>query len=363
MDLRFWEEGAIGYGPTVSQLRRLANVYKRPIAAFLYDAPPKQQERLPDMRILGGHSIASWSPALHGAYRRALYQREAAIEVFGEEPIVLSAMPTVNLTDPPEKAALTISNWLGADVGPVVSDTSIVSMKLRDLSLRIEERGILVLQVQSVALEEMRGFAISERPYPAIAVNGADATNAKKFTILHELVHILLGADALCTMSETAKPSGHDHVTVERYCNRVGAAVLMPRALVLAQQEVDKAGPTSSWSEESLKGLAEKFRVSTEAMYVRLVGLGRASESEYWSWRESRAARYDSLSSDADESTASPSSGGPTYQRMKVRDYGRFFVLRMIAAFRRREIDESEVTTYLDVKFDGLDKLQLEAES
>lgn len=359
MDIRFWEVGAIGYGPTVPQLRRLAQTYKRPIAALLYDEPPKHQDKLPDMRVLSGQTPEDWSPSLHGGFRRALFQREAAIEVFGEDFARVDEFPAINLSDPIERAAATISDWLGLDTTAFTGDNSVTSMRLRDLSFRIEQRGVLVLQMQSVRLSEMRGFAIPDRPFPVIAINGADAPNAKKFTLLHELVHILLGEAALCTMVDIRRSNHRQEWEVERFCNRVSAAVLMPRKRVIDQPLVEGTSANTLWSEDDLKFTASAFGVSTEAMYVRLVGLGLASEDQYWAWRQQNKEKFEG---DSAKEKRDSDSGGPTYQRMKVRDFGRNYVLRMISAFRDREIDESEVSTFLDVKFDGLDRLQAEAE-
>ncbi len=54
----------------------------------------------------------------------------------------------------------------------------------------MENLGVLVFQVSNIPLEVMRGFSISETPYPTIIINRADNPFARIFSIIHEFVHI-----------------------------------------------------------------------------------------------------------------------------------------------------------------------------
>jgi Zn-dependent peptidase ImmA (M78 family) len=72
---------------------------------------------------------------------------------------------------------------------------------------QIEERGILVTQMSDVSIEEARGFSIGRYPLPVIAINGAETSRGKLFTLLHEVVHILLRRSALCDLEDAATPS------------------------------------------------------------------------------------------------------------------------------------------------------------
>jgi transcriptional regulator with XRE-family HTH domain len=48
--LKAWESGS--ERPTISQLRHVGNLYRRPLAAFYYPTPPKLSPKLRDMRLL-----------------------------------------------------------------------------------------------------------------------------------------------------------------------------------------------------------------------------------------------------------------------------------------------------------------------
>ena len=56
-----------------------------------------------------------------------------------------------------------------------------------------EAAGVLVFQFAKVTLEEARGLSLLEWPLPVVGINSKEAVpEAKVFTLLHELVHLML---------------------------------------------------------------------------------------------------------------------------------------------------------------------------
>ena len=74
-----WEAGTAI--PTIAQLRKATEVYKRPLAVFFLSTPPTDFDAMRDFRRHEGAEAGEWSPELHGEYRRAIAQREAALEL------------------------------------------------------------------------------------------------------------------------------------------------------------------------------------------------------------------------------------------------------------------------------------------
>ena len=74
-----WEAGTAV--PTIAQLRKAAEVYKRSLAVFFLSAPPEGYDTLRDFRRLDGADAAKWSPELHEEFRRAHTQRDFALEL------------------------------------------------------------------------------------------------------------------------------------------------------------------------------------------------------------------------------------------------------------------------------------------
>ena len=98
----------------------------------------------------------------------------------------------------------------------------------------------------SVDLKEMRGFAIAMPDLPVIVVNGRDESQGgKAFTLIHELCHVLLGESAISNETgdyPTLEPADR---RIERFCDAVAAATLMPRDLLMSFAEVAGRGYAS----------------------------------------------------------------------------------------------------------------------
>src|ERR1022692_927857 len=78
--IQSWEVGETR--PSVSQLRRLAEIYKRPLAVFFLAEPPKGFEAMHDFRRLPEEFLGRESPDLRLEIRKAHYRREAAIDLY-----------------------------------------------------------------------------------------------------------------------------------------------------------------------------------------------------------------------------------------------------------------------------------------
>ncbi|MFC3230361.1 helix-turn-helix domain-containing protein [Marinibaculum pumilum] len=155
--------------------------------------------------------------------------------------------PIVNDTGEAERAARSVRDaWdLGMDPIP-------------NLVELFEERGLKVL---SVELTNIDGLTATVRrpgkaPLPVIAVNKTAWSERKRFTLAHELGHMVL-----------AVAHGLDE---ERACNRFAGALLMPAEALWA--EVGKHRTSISLGE--LARLKELFGVSLQAIAYRCKDLG-----------------------------------------------------------------------------------------
>ena len=78
--LRQWEDGETK--PSIPQLRKLGEVYKRPLAVFFLPEPPKDFDPQREFRRLPGVTPQNESPELRLALRIALFRREGARELY-----------------------------------------------------------------------------------------------------------------------------------------------------------------------------------------------------------------------------------------------------------------------------------------
>ena len=259
-DIVAWEEGT--EAPTLSQLRCLATKYHFPLAVFYLPKPPHDFAPLRDFRRLPDADDRDISANLAYHIRNAYERRELSLELHDDLRDETPAFPLrASLTDNPEDVGKAIREFLGIrneDQKRVAQQHKAFDFWRR----RLEENGILVFVVGGanyiVALQEMRGFAIAKD-----ILHGRDnSQGGKTFTLLHELAHILIGESAL---SNGAGNSGTrpEERRIERFCDAVAAAALMPRDLIQSFPEAAASGERT-WANELLGRIANAIGVSRE---------------------------------------------------------------------------------------------------
>ena len=162
--------------------------------------------------------------------------------------------PVVSDAAEAEQAALSVrAHW---DLGrkPIVS--------MVDL---LEESGIKVLafDLTDIAGIAARGRAAQKPVGPVIVVNQTDPGERQRFTLAHELGHLLLTVDA--------------ELDDEKAAHRFAGAFLMPADVV--RMEIGNRRTSIGWSE--LFSLKRLFRVSVQSLVYRCWDLGIFGESLY----------------------------------------------------------------------------------
>jgi Zn-dependent peptidase ImmA (M78 family)/transcriptional regulator with XRE-family HTH domain len=342
--IKGWESG--DDGPTVNQLRTLAERCKRPLSVFYLPEPPRDFQALRDFRRLPGVRDRMFSPQLAYEVRAAHARRLVALDVLsdlGEAP----AEPGIkaDVSENSETVAARLRERLGLTLAQQVRFND----HFRGWRDAIEAAGILVFVLggahHQVELEEMRGFAIAEEPLPVIVVNGKDRTPGKVFTLLHELAHVALGQSAIENDVEAGDALPEPDRAVERFCNRVAAAVLMPREGLLAEAIViaNQQQRTRRWSNEEILALARRYGVSREALLLRLVELGRADVAFYQEMRREYARQR--------EETEEPEATGFAPYRYQVLGHlGRGFARLVLQGYHNNRLTLSTVSGYLGVQ-------------
>ena len=131
--------------------------------------------------------------------------------------------------------------------------------------------------------DDIDGFLYREDGDVVIGVNQDQATVRKRFTIAHELGHLLLHEHSLVHVDSGFRVrlrSGQSNEGTDRdemEANRFAAELLMPIEFLqadLEKQEFDLA------DDSQLRALAKRYGVSTQALAIRLNGLGYAPTVE-----------------------------------------------------------------------------------
>ena len=343
--LAAWESGADA--PTVKQLQRLAAIYKRPVSVLYLSEPPHDFMALRDFRRLPGSGIHQFSPDVLYQMRRAQERREAAIDLFkelGDEPPRFTV--EASMEEEPESIGLRIRELLN-----VTPDLRAAWSGAYDAfnfwRAAVERNGVLVFQASDIALDEMRGFSISEQPLPTIVTNMKDTPNGRTFTLIHELSHLMLRRGGVCDLDE------HDRApedrAIEVFCNAVAGAALVPQDQFLAEPIVLSHTRQQPWLDEDLVALSQHYRVSREVVLRRLLQLSRISLSFY---REKRQQFID-------EYAGRPRSEGFAPPHTKaLATVGRTFARLVLQNYHQEKLSLNAVSDYLGVRLKHLPKIE-----
>ena len=320
--------------PTRPTLVRMAQHYRRPLLAFYLSAPPPRADRGADFRTLTGPR-SSETDALIDALVRNVRSRQqmvrAALEAEDEaEPLpfvgVLTrsedAAPAAespgNVFEPrpgsaprlQRLAARHLSQVLGRDLNAArYHEQPTPAEAFTLLRSRAEDAGVFVLlkgdlgsHHTALPVEVFRGFAIADDVAPFVVINDNDSTPAWSFTLLHELVHLLLG--------QTGISGAQPGTGVEEFCNNVAAEWMLP-ARTLDQIEVDR-GRDVAECRQRIGEFARARNLSHTMVAYRLLRADRLDRpafdrlrsdfGERWRWQRDRR-----------RAKARESDGGPDY--------------------------------------------------
>ena len=331
------------------QLRKLSDVYKRPLALFFLPKLPQEEEPLRDFRRLPGKAEQRISSDLQLEIRTAQRRREVALELhreLGEQPPQFRSVEGVR--HDAEKLGLQIREFL--DI--TYEEQQSWSGDYRALSgwrALLEQTGILVFQSSKVELSMMRGFSINESPLPIVAVNAKDTPLGRIFTMLHELGHLMLRSGGVCDLSNK-RGRTPENQEMEVFCNHVAGATLVPKEHLLAHPVVAaRSGRSEDWGDTEIDHLIRTYRVSREVIVRRLLSLGRTTQRFYRQKRQQYQKQYDS------RPKGKPIV--PQHTRV-VSASGKPFVQLVLSAYHQERITASDVSDYLNVRLKHLDKIE-----
>ncbi|MFH5821735.1 ImmA/IrrE family metallo-endopeptidase [Georgenia sp. AZ-5] len=189
-----------------------------------------------------------------------------------DDPFDMPRWPVASI---PEAAAEELRRWVG------VSDADQASWRddyeaLRAWRDAFDQCGILVFALE-IGRDDVRGFSAWDDRAPLIVANTSGVSPAaRSYTLAHELGHLVTRQDAAC-VEQRGFLTG---AAVERWCERFGAAFLMPsqpmERLASARNITAGAGDI-----DDVKAVAKAFRVSHRAAALRLIDMGLAERSLY----------------------------------------------------------------------------------
>jgi Zn-dependent peptidase ImmA (M78 family) len=201
--------------------------------------------------------------------------------------------------------------------------------------------------VQRVPTNEMRGFSFGDGPAPIIALNGADWPRGKIYSLLHELAHVGFRSNGLCDLEHRSEDN------IERKCDQVAAAALMPRRtflVALGQTHGDSIGI------DQAAAIGNQFGASGEATLLRMIELGRATWEDYRRLQPDFRRAYQQFKRD-EKQQSEGKDPPPIFYQLRTRDLGRRFIHHVLEAHGEDVLSSRDVTELLGVSYDKVPKL------
>ncbi|MGW3549241.1 ImmA/IrrE family metallo-endopeptidase [Janibacter hoylei] len=308
-------------------LETLGKLFKRPWSCLLSD----EEEVLPkpgrDNRTHANQKAPA-SPALLEEYEAASALLEAAIDLFPEHGYEVPDA-RITLETSADRAALEIRAFLNVSMD--------AQLEARDgyaaLRLWVEalhRRGVYVLQ-RKLGDRTIRAFSRAEENQAVVVVDTADTPYARIYSAIHEYCHVVLRSTGICDLD--------DHRNVERYCNEVTAAVLLPDTLLDDERVGVREAIAAGLDDEHLIALSRQLRVSQAALLIRLRDRGSITQDLYDQLEANRQARR----------RRGNTQGGGSYYATKINRVGRRFARNVFGAVDDGALTRQDASALLDV--------------
>ena len=342
------ESGNSDYSLTIGQIRNLANFYKLPLSDFFLPNPRKERALPHDFRSQdGGHS--GYSPKLIKELRRASVRRGHAMSLNEDLQEEIPAISTkINEKMNPDKVGNLIRELCSVDIEQQKQWGDGAS-GYKEWRTRLGNIGCLVFQFDTVPIDQVWGFSLTERPLPVIAVNVKMKHNGRTFTMLHEFVHVLLKKSSVCDLNESNHQRRVDRKT-EVFCNASAAAALMPKEDFLAHPIFSsQTGLPDEWSDREISEGARSFGVSREAFVRRMQTLNKTSKEFYEKKRDQYRAELASQRSKEKEKNKG-NTFKRSYSKRAISNLDRPFIDTVLRGYHSKYVTMQDAATLLDVR-------------
>jgi Zn-dependent peptidase ImmA (M78 family) len=318
-------------------VRALAKRFKVPWPYLLIDEGETPISKPRDNRTLLNQRIPL-SADLVGQIAAVEAMLEAASELFPEvsvEPPLVAFSTSMTAS----KAADVVRTFLRVSARDQFSSSSEYA-SLGLWSAALQARGVYV-SMRRLEDESVRAFSLARGEQAVVVADTQDTPYARSFSLLHEYTHVLLRTAGICDLD--------DHTTLERFCNRVAANVLMPRELVLREVRGHEWGASEVEDERVLQRTSRRLGASQASLLIRLVELGVLPQFEYEALEARRAERRDETKKK-----------GGQYYPTAIGRVGRRFAGKVVGALEIGSIDRQEASVLLELPEHNLDRFRSE---
>lgn len=204
-------EGERGF--SITQLKKLAHILKRPMAAF-FSEPIRPLPVIPDYRINRGKRL---TPQIYLAQRKALYLIERLRELSEER----SQIPPLS-GHQPEQLAKEFRKYLDIELKKNMPPEDLLNLYKDVLEKKLK---ILIIEfpLKYEDSDDVRAFSIFSE-ISSIVLNESDHPSVKLFSLFHEICHLIKRNDGICSIEIETE----EKYEQEKFCNTFSAEFLIP---------------------------------------------------------------------------------------------------------------------------------------
>lgn len=200
----------------------------------------------------------------------------------------------------------------------------------KSLRASCERSGIFVILKNNLgshhtklSSELFRAFVIADDVAPFMVINSGESNSAKSFSVLHEIVHLLLDQTGISDL-EQATP-------IEKFCNQVAGQWLLPPELIRTEWEEEKASIPEL--EQVISRVSRRRKLSHMMVATRLYQEKLILQETYSKLMESYKLEWERSQQQKQETSTSKQDSGPDYyktQRSRLGEGTLHFAERMI---------------------------------
>ncbi len=322
--IRQWESGESQ--PTYSQLEKLANLYKRPIALFFFPAPPEEEPIENDLRALPQHIAQDTPPHIRYLVRKAKARQIGLSELHSGNPIQTPITAShATASESPKSLAARIRKRVGISIDEQRKwgDAATAFKRWR---AALEGLGVWVFK-EAFNDDAYCGFCVYDEAFPVIYVNNSQPDQRQIFTLFHELGHLLTGKAGV-DFRNTTDWSG-SYQAEEVFCNSFAGNFLVPDDELKDYAHLP--------DDADIENLAKTYNVSFEVILRKFLDKKLISDENYK--RSIRGRKF----------FRGGGSGGDYYNTQQAY-LGHKYMGLVFEQYYQNRITQRQLADYLDIK-------------
>ena len=348
--VEMWESG--DSWPTYAQLKKLAEIYKRPVVLFFFSKPPSEETPEVQMRSLPETDAGKLPPRIRFLIRDAVIRRLNLAELYGDntpEEYQKFKLEIEKIKSEVEErdsysTARHIRNYLQISLEDQL-DWKDAGQAFKQWRKAVEEVGIWVFKEPfGKDFNEYSGFSLWDEKFPIIYVNNSMTQERQIFTLFHELGHLLKRTGGVDFRRDVSEEFKGRYRRDEVFCNAFAGELLVPKeALPQPGSDIPRDNEIWEWAEE--------YKVSHQVILRRFLDNGLVSKNYYHG--------KVSILEQESQIGESYSSGGPVPLNTRRANYlGDKYLTRTFQKYYEDRIDEHQLADYLGIKLKDIGELE-----